>query len=1388
MVRKSVLFYVNGKRRLVSGVESVGTLLSYLRYTERLTGAKLGCGEGGCGACTVMLSFYDGRTERIHHRAVNACLVPVAACDGTAITTVEAVGDRNGNLHPIQLALVKSCGTQCGFCTPGIVMSMYAMIREKLANPECSGSELTQSDVEMNFDGNLCRCTGYRPILDAFKGLLVNEEVPCCRSDVKNGCCGGGCGNEDGTRRSVSRPSSANPEQDKKPSADTSKDFVFPSELIGHEPDELDLCDGKWLRPTTLERLIVLKCRYPDAHLVVGNTELGIDTKFKNLKVRKYLCVTNVSELSLVVETETAVKIGAAVTWSELSSYIEKSLAKAEKDCNGRSMSYKLRSLKALNSQLRRFAGKQIRNVASVGGNIVTASPISDINPVWVAAGACFVMLNCKTKAQRKIIARNFFLSYREVDMMVDEILLCIELPWNLSSLDFTHAFKISRRQEDDIAIVSAGVRILLRNSNIPVENCDSLAQDDIIAGYDIASISIAMGGLAPKTVTMHEVESVLKGRRFSMETLSDGLQVMERSAALSEDVPGGMSKYRQCLALGVLLKAFMITSEELHRGLSDKSETVFSGPNCVDVPGEALFWSKNTTVSRGIQILPGGASESPLCHTGISVPHSSAHAQVSGEAKYLDDMPRFAGELQAALVLSTEAHADILEIDYSVAENMSGVFRVIRYDDVKGENMIGEAGDEFCFAKNLITTMGQVIAIVTAESLQEAKEAAAAVRIEYKILKPVVTIEEALAARSFAPEEPDHTIEKGNTSDILKDAEREGNIIHGCVRIGAQEHWYLEPQGSIAVPEENDEMMIFASTQTPSKTQAVVARVLGVPMHKIVCKVKRIGGGFGGKETRSFFISAAAAVAAQATSRPVRLVLDRDTDMLTTGTRHAFFANYVVAYEPNGRITAIDLKIFLNMGNSFDLSLPVLDRCMFHVQNCYDIDNMTVIGKACLTNSASSTAFRGFGGPQGMMIAETIVEHVSHAVKKPAVTVRGINMYGINGNSSTTPFGMTFDATPLVRCWEEVLSDSTYDKRRAQVEEFNTRYSHKKRGLAAVPTMFGISFTFKTFNQAAALVHIFHQDGSVLVSHGGVEMGQGLHTKMCQIAATDLRIPLSKVFISETSTDKVPNASPTAASASSDMYGMAVRNACRQLLKNLEPFRSSAKDQSWEELVHTAWFNRVTLSATGFYKTPELDQVNLAVPGSKGRPYFYYTNGAAVCEVEIDTLTGEMDVLRTDIVMDVGRPLNPAIDIGQIEGGFVQGLGWCTMEEVVRGSGTAHKWLKPGKVQTLGPSTYKIPGFRDIPKEFHVRILESRNEQSTIHSSKGIGEPPLFLAASVFFAIRDAIAASRHKAGRMEWFELDSPASVERVRLLCINETLSDQHLLEGCRPSLSL
>ena len=641
--------------------------------------------------------------------------------------------------------------------------------------------------------------------------------------------------------------------------------------------------------------------------------------------------------------------------------------------------------------------------------------------------------------------------------------------------------------------------------------------------------------------------------------------------------------------------------------------------------------------------------------------------------------------------------------------------------------------------------------------------------------------------------------IERGDVDDVFASYETADNgeklvTVSGMFRSGGQEHFYLETNATLVVPSESaTNLTIYSSTQAPTKTQGYCASATNTPASKVVVRMKRMGGGFGGKETRSAFSACAAAVAAKISNRPVRLTLGRDVDMSITGGRHAFATTYRAAawIDSNGiaRLEALDVQLYNNGGSAFDLSGPVLCRALFHVDGCYEWPHFRAVGRVCKTAQPPHTAFRGFGGPQGIAACEHVMLHLALACDVPVDTLRRSNMYKAE---QSTPFGTILGNElkwNVPKMWDNLQAELDINARRQAIDAFNSGNKWKKRGLAFVPTKFGIAFTEKSMNQGGALVHVY-TDGTVLVSHGGTEMGQGLHTKVCQVAAQAFGIPLEDVYINDTSTDKVANTIPTAASMSTDMYGMATFDACRRINERIKPYREKlGEDAKLSAIAQAAHWDRVNLSAQGFFtlmdkrcgydfkKEKPADFPPDAPANSwKGQPFNYFTQGVACSEVEVDVLSGNHRVISSDVVVDVGSSINPVIDIGQIEGAFVQGMGWSTMEEVVFAD-EDHTWIRPtGKVFTSGPGTYKIPAFNDVPESFNVSLMKDVDNPFAVHSSKAIGEPPFFLGASVFFAIKDAVAAARtENLNRNEYFDLDMPGTSERIRMACADEIATE-------------
>ena len=728
-------------------------------------------------------------------------------------------------------------------------------------------------------------------------------------------------------------------------------------------------------------------------------------------------------------------------------------------------------------------------------------------------------------------------------------------------------------------------------------------------------------------------------------------------------------------------------------------------------------------------------------------LPHDSAALHVSGEARYVDDLPEPPGTLHAAVGVSTQTFAKVLSLELEAVRRAPGVVAVITAADIPGSNNIGPVvPDEPVFAVDTVAFRGQPLFAVAATSVEAARRAARLARAEYEPREPVVTLEQALERKQFVL--PTLVVSRG---DIGRDSP---HTLKGRLRCGGQEHFYLEGQVALAIPGERAEMRVHSSTQHPTEVQHLVAAALDVPDAHVTVELRRLGGGFGGKETQAAVYAVIAALLARATGRPVKLRADRDDDMIGTGKRHDFAYEYEAGFDDEGRLETLELMLASRCGISADLSGAVNDRAVFHCDNAYFLPNVRIVSHRCRTNTVSNTAFRGFGGPQGMFAAEGVIAAVARRLGIDALDVRKRNLYG-PAPRNVTHYGMTLKDNVLPELIAELETRSEYRRRRAALAEFNRRSAAFRKGLALTPVKFGIAFTTVSMNQAGALVHIY-TDGSVHLNHGGTEMGQGVMIKVAQIVAEELGVSLERVHITATSTAQVPNTSPTAASSSTDVNGEAARAACRVLKGRLAPFREKFPKASFAQLAREAFLARVSLSATGYWRTPEIhfDRASFT-----GEPFYYFAYGAAVSEVVIDTLTGEWRVLRADLLHDVGRSLNPAIDRGQVEGGFIQGMGWLTMEELV--------WDETGALATHAPSTYKIPVASDCPPHFNVWLWErGENTREVAYRSKAVGEPPLMLALSVFHAIYDAIGST---SDSREPVPLEAPATPENIlRAIC--------------------
>ncbi|CAM8643207.1 XdhB Xanthine dehydrogenase, molybdopterin-binding subunit B [Comamonadaceae bacterium] len=758
----------------------------------------------------------------------------------------------------------------------------------------------------------------------------------------------------------------------------------------------------------------------------------------------------------------------------------------------------------------------------------------------------------------------------------------------------------------------------------------------------------------------------------------------------------------------------------------------------------------------------------------GVNQFHESAVAQVAGAVHYIDDLPEVRGTLYAAPILSTHAHGKLLGVDSTAARAMPGVVDVVLAEDIPGDPMLAAfAGDEPVFALDTVQFVGQVVGVVLAKTVMQARHAARKVQLKIEPLPAILSVQESIRAQSFVL--PPVNVRRGDADAALRSAP---HTLQGTLEVGGQEHFYLEGQIAYVLPQEQNQWLVYSSTQHPGEVQHWVSHALGIDNHAVKVECRRMGGGFGGKETQAGHLAVWAAIAAANNRCAVKLRLDRDDDFMVTGKRHPFAYEYSVGFDDTGRLTALKLQMAVNCGFSADLSGPVADRAIFHTDNAYYLQDVDITSYRCKTNTQSHTAFRGFGGPQGVVLIEAVMGDIARALNLDPLDVRMRNLYNdeaIPGTDTanpirrdTTHYQMKVEDNILQPLLSKLELSAQYRRRVEAISAWNQTSPVLKRGIAITPVKFGISFTATLFNQAGALVHVY-TDGSVQVNHGGAEMGQGLNTKVAQIVADELGIPFPRVLSTASDTSKVPNASATAASAGTDLNGRAAQFAARNVRDNLAAFVagldgcgagavrfkhgevfSPTTTRSFDDVVKMAYANRIQLWSDGFYRTPKIhyDKTTLT-----GRPFYYFAYGAACTEVVIDTLTGESKVLKVDILHDVGRSINPAIDVGQIEGAFVQGMGWLTTEQLV--------WNDKGVLATHAPSTYKIPTAADVPEHFKVDLWHEPNREDNVFGSKAVGEPPFMLGISVFEALRDAVAQAKGPGAAVQ---LMAPATAENV------------------------
>ncbi|CAM2068987.1 Molybdopterin-dependent oxidoreductase [Sulfidibacter corallicola] len=1513
--KDSVTFMLNREQVTIQEPSPNLLLVDYLHQPEvGCTGTKLVCGEGGCGACTVMLTRWNADLGKLEKLAVNACLRPVCSLDGMVVTTTEGIGNVRRTLDEVQYAIAANNGSQCGYCTPGFVMNMFTLLQNRRG-------ELTEKEIEDNFDGNICRCTGFRPILAGFKKFACDYKPPVPDAEI---CID---------------PNYEAPVAPFRP-------FDPPPEFVDYmkHPQPLQIAaDGmQYFRPIDLDSVYEIKRKNAGSpaklKLMVGNTSIGIfyrrpNYREKGLNQEIQIDLSAVPELGRTQVGAEEIVIGGAVTLSRVIALLKEVIATKPAE--------RTRGLAAFLEHLQVVANLQVRNEASIAGNLFIAINFGFLSDVIVVLGALGARITVGSKMKGDAVYDVLALPRAE-SLPADSLITEIRVPLTKAN-EYVTSYKVRRRNEDCHAIVNAAFRVAL-NQHLQIDDIH-LVYNGVAASYDPAVNAYGQPGFHP--ISADKTAASLRGEPWNQDTLQAALAAIghEMQAYAPPDNAEGVPyriddtawSYRKSLTQTLFFKFFVHVANRV----------------CPDSVAAAVRGAGETyrrPVSQGHQIYNSYPDELPVSEPVVKL---SAFMQASGEARYSHDMERPPHTLEAAFVYSliargifryvlpiNTAHGNkgetvtVAQLTSFLRDWYPGFVDYVGYGDVpvKDANWIGMGADDPIFVPvegdevprsvaadanaNFhpaeITCIGAPLGLVVADTQETAREVAAYVRNQCIVFeatdKPLFDIEQALAADRLFPDDPpqapstNHIGEitrPGSSDDWLKDPGRplviDGKayqVLHGIQENGFQNHFYLETMATLGVPNENKGVTLYTSTQTLADNQSAAANALGVSANDVRVVLRRDGGAFGGKQTRSSFNSTAVAVAANKLNRPVRLVLDRHTNFIMCGDRHPVHGRYHVAYDEEGHIGGLRIDMVSDGGNTYDVSFPVIDLAQLLGDNCYRIPTFRNTGQVAQTNNISNTAFRSFGTVQTINILEEAIEHVAHVLGKTPEEVREKNLYK-TGRDRWTSFRITDQTLAIMayydfgkkvlnhlaslegRCFEDraafraavddpsgtfsspegdanflllcEFANTDYDftpylqglkycnirqvwdhlkepeqvegahrpglaELREEVRAFNATNRWRKRGLSMIPLKYGVSYTGPrgTLNQGGAYIIAYADDGSVLVQHGGVESGQGIQTKMAQIAAEALDIPLTKIRMGDTDTNVIADASPTAASTGSDLNGGAVRAACLALRARLERFCEDLEEYSvyyldykgnaaeadkldrravdlvtrnwrshwpevWDTVVSLAYTARINLAQSFRYKTPHYSVVDDAHP--YGTPFFYFTYSAAIAVVEVDILTGQFDLLRTDILYDTGKSLNPLIDVGQVEGGFVQGVGYLTTEEMLyqRADEVPRGGFPEGAMTTVGTWDYKPPGSKTIPVDFWVQLVDNRGRQlhhrgprldaAAVKSSKGIGEPPLVLANTVFFALKQAVAAARADAGEASWFPLRAPASTARIQ-----------------------
>ena len=1199
-------------------------MLDFIRKNQQLKGSKLVCKEGECGACTVMVGQFDN--GKMNYQSMTSCIMPLVNANGKHIVTIE--GLNMDELSPVQQAMLDAYGSQCGFCSPGFVVSLSGCLM--------SNESVSQEQIIESIDGNICRCTGYKSIERA--ALTIVEKVK--------------------------------------------KDFDTIS-IKG-------LAERGYI-PTYFKNITKrLEAIQPNQNEVVNGMKLGGGSDLYvqrpyEMYEQEAVAVYDQKELKQISIKNGLCTFGASLTMGDLyrSEVFKKALPRSK-------YIFKL------------LSSTQIRNMATIGGNLINASPIGDFTVLLLGLNA-EITLN-KNGKRRVVALKDFYLGYKKMDLKEGEYLEQIQFKTQ-NTRDY-HFEKVSQRNFLDIASVNFASNIKTDDNNI------------------VQEIHLAVGGVGPIPMYLHKTVAFLNGKKLNQQTINAAIEILNTEVSPISDTRGS-AEYKRLLATQLFLAQFDKTkaAPALRQPIIDTS-ILKEAPNSLNI---------------------------------------DAVHHLRGKTQYVDDMAELAGTLFAKAYYAQVAHGTITHLDYSKAEELSGVVKILTYKDIPGENQVGGiVPDEPLLAEKEVHYIGQPILLILAKNEIIAHKALSLIDCQIREKRIIVDPKEAKEAGELLV--PPRTFSMGDAKAAFENCTY---VFEGETNTGGQEHLYLETQGAYAIPQGNGSLKIHSSTQGPTQVQKTVARVLGCSMNRIEIDVNRIGGGFGGKEDQASMWGAMVALGATITDKPVKYILERQEDLQMTGRRHPYKSDYKIGLDKNYKIIAFEADYYQDGGASTDLSPAVLERTLFHATNSYFIPNTKLTAYCCRTNVPPNTAFRGFGGPQGMFVIEAAIHH---AAKKIGIAPEVIQEKNLLFDGAEFPYGQIAAETEVKNCWQQACQRYELDQLKKEIAVYNQNNQHSKKGMAIMPLCFGISFTNTPMNHARALLHIYN-DGSVGISTGAVEMGQGVNAKMVQLAARAFGIPASQIKLESTNTTRVANTSPTAASATADLNGKALQDACDQVLNRLKKvarkewnlekkntilFSSQnvhTPDKnhniSWKELINLAFVQRVNLSAKGHYATAV---IYFDKSKEKGHPFAYHVFGTAIVSCTVDCVRGTYDFDAVKIVHDFGTSMNKLVDLGQIEGGLVQGMGWMTMEDVV--------YNEKGQLKSHSLANYKIPDIHFAPKELQVQFLNTQSGEPAILKSKAVGEPPLMYGIGAYFALYNAVLAYNPKAD----LAYISPMTTERI------------------------